>query len=89
MWGKGTAATDALGSTERMGWLGGTWRAIGFTGLADGANRPRGALDGFSDGRAFTTLLPGVALRGAFVVAKTFVRRTFVTPGVTLATIKG
>jgi len=86
-WGAETAKPDGLGSTGRRGWLGESGVARDFTGLAGGATglRPRG---GFSDGRAFT-LLVGVALRGAFVIANTFVRRTFVTPGVTLATIKG
>jgi len=72
-----------------MGWLG-CGVARGFTGLAGGTPgiRARGPLGGFSDERTFATLA-GVALRGAFVVANPFVRRTFVTPGVTLATIKG
>jgi hypothetical protein len=59
-----------------------------FTGLAGGV-RPRGALEGFSEGRALAPALVGVALRGALVVDNTFDRRTFVGSGVILATFRG
>ncbi len=83
------ADTVELGAGGRVGRLGGGWVARGETGVAAGIPgvRARGPLGGFPDERTFATRA-GVALRGAFVVANTFVRRTFVTPGVTLATIK-